>query len=271
MKALFKMEFYRAFRSVSFRLSVVCGLIIAGLDFTSFYKAYKMIAGEKVVAQAWMGLDYQFVYNSLFFLLVPLLASFAYAGSYFEDIRSGYIKNLLLKVSRKSYFITKYWVSFIFGALVVAIPLLINLMVCMSFFSIRIPEKLRFLHGGANVDIKFLSEVFYSNTVKYCLIYILIDMIFAGCISVFSICIADFTDNLFSTVTIPFAVTVISSVILEDMEYFGKTKSNLSVLVMLNPLQGAVTTRLTMVIVPICMMIVSQFWIYLKQRKRDVI
>ncbi len=271
MKAFLEMEFHRAFRSAGFRLSVLCGIIIAGIDFVTFFSTYKLLADEKVVAQAWIGLDYQFAYNSLFFLLAPLFATFAYAGSYFEDMRSGYIKNLMIKVSRKEYFFTKYLVSFVSGAIVVAIPLIINLMVCMSFFSLRIPEKLRGLHGGANVDAKCLSELFYSNTFYYCLVFILIDMIYAGCIAVFSICIADFTDNLFSTVTIPFAVVTLSSVILSDLECFEKTNSNLSIMVIINPMQVSITTGLTMILMPVCMSFVSILWIFLKQRNKDIV
>ena len=255
MKAFLEMEFHRAFRSAGFRLSVLCGIIIAGIDFVTFFSTYKLLADEKVVAQAWIGLDYQFAYNSLFFLLVPLFATFAYAGSYFEDMRSGYIKNLMIKVSRKEYFFTKYLVSFVSGAIVVAIPLIINLMVCMSFFSLRIPEKLRGLHGGANVDAKCLSELFYSNTFYYCLVFILIDMIYAGCIAVFSI----------------FAVVTLSSVILSDLECFEKTNSNLSIMVIINPMQVSITTGLTMILMPVCMSFVSILWIFLKQRNKDIV
>ena len=271
MKILLKMEFHRAFRSMSFRLSVLCGMIIAGIDFISFYGTYKILADEKVVAQVWVGLDYQFAYNSMFFLLMPLFAAFAYGGSYFEDLRSGYIKNLLIKVSRKEYFCTKYFVTFVTGALTVAIPLILNLMACMSFFSLRLPEKLRGLHGGANIDVKFLSEIFYRDTFMYCVIFIFIDMVFAGSIAVFAICIADFTDNLFSTVTVPFAFIVISSVIFVDLEYLGKTQSNLSIIHMINPLQEVITTGLTMATVPICMIIISLLWVCFKQRNKDIL
>lgn len=271
MKKTISFEFNRAFRSVSFRISVFCGLIIAFMDFGTFYKTYKIVADEKVVAQAWIGLDYQFAYNSLFFLLMPLFASFAYAGSYFEDMRSGYIKNLMIKVSRKQYFTAKYIASFMSGAISIAIPLILNLMACMAFFSLRLPEKLQFMHGGANTDIKLLSDVFNTNTFKYCIIFILIDMLFAGCIAVFSICIADFTDNLFSTVTIPFAITIISSVILGDLEYFDKTSGNYAITMMINPLQEVITSRLTIVLIPICLTIISLIWIFLKQKGKDII
>ena len=90
-------------------------------------------------------------------------------------------------------------------------------------------------------------------------------------IAVFSICIADFTDNMFSTVTIPFAVTIISSVILGDLEYFGKTSSNLAITMMINPLQEVVTSRLTIILVPVCSTAASIIWIYLKQGKKDII
>ncbi len=271
MKRIINLEFYRAFRSIGFRLSVLCGMIVSFLDFCTFYKSFGMFSEDKVIAQAWIGLDYQFAYNSLFYLLMPLFASFAYSGSYFEDMRGGYIKCLIVKVSRKQYFSAKYIVSFITGAIAIAIPLVMNLMMSMAFFSTRLPEKLQFMHGGANTDIKLFSNIFNINTIVYCILFIVIDMVFAGCIAVFSICIADFTDNMFSTVTIPFSLTIISSVIFGDLEYLEKTESNLAIIKMINPVQDVVTSKTVIIIVPVLMILISFIWVYVKQRRKDII
>lgn len=271
MKRILNFELRRAMCSKSFRIAVLCGTVITTLDFYEFYRKYRSITDERVVGQAWIGLDYQFSYNALFYLLMPLFACFAYAGSYFEDKRSGYIKNIMVKTSRKKYFASKYMVTFFTAAIAVAIPLILNLMLSMSVFSLRLPEKLDFMSAGGTKDTALFSRVFWSDTLLYCLIFILIDMIFAGCIAVFSICIADFTDNMFSTVAIPFAAIVISSTFFEDYDLYGITESNISIVKMIDPIQESITTGRVMALVLLCMLFVSAVWIIIKQKNKDIL
>lgn len=271
MKKIIRMECHRALGSLSFRLALLCGLIITLADFFSFYNSFGYDQKQYVVEQAWIGLDYHFAYNTIFYMLLPLLASFAYAGSYFEDLRGGYIKNLILKTSRKKYFAAKYIVSFLSAGMVTAIPLVINLMCCMSFFTLRQSEKLEFTRAGANMDIKLFSVLYNKSTLLYCLLYILIDMLFAGVIAVFSICVADITDNLFSTVTIPFAVVVISGVYLENLEVMEKTDGTYSLMGVINPIQNGLIRCKVMFGFLIGLIGVSILWVYFKQRGKDIL
>lgn len=271
MKRIIRMEAHRAVRTVSFKLAVLCGVIITMSDFLSFGNSFGYDQRQYVVEQAWVGVDYHFAYNTIFYMLLPLLASFAYAGSYFEDLRGGYLKNLILKTSRKKYFAAKYIVSFLSGSMAVAIPLVLNLMMCMAFFSLRQSEKLEFLRAGASVDVKMFSVLFNKNTLLYCLLYILIDMLFAGVIAVFSVCVADITDNLFSTVTIPFTVVVISGVYLENLEIMEKTDATYSLMGIMNPIQNGLIKAEVMTGILIGLIFISVIWIYYKQKRKDIL
>ena len=91
MKPVIKFEFYRAFRSGGFYVALLLGTALAIGDIVLFHNAFRDTIDTKVVMQTWIGTDYQFVTNSLFYALLPILAALPYAGTYYEDIKTGYL------------------------------------------------------------------------------------------------------------------------------------------------------------------------------------
>ena len=89
MKPVIKFEFYRAFRSVGFYVALLLGTALAIGDIVLFHNAFRDTIDTKVVMQTWIGTDYQFVTNSLFYAVLPILAALPYAGTYYEDIKTG--------------------------------------------------------------------------------------------------------------------------------------------------------------------------------------
>ena len=128
MKRIMRFEFYRAFRSRGFYIALCAGIGIAVADILLFYQAFRQEISTKVFLQAWIGTDYQFVTNGLFYILLPVIAALPYAGSYYEDLKSGYLKHILISTSRRSYYTAKAVVVFTMGAITVMIPLLIDMM-----------------------------------------------------------------------------------------------------------------------------------------------
>ena len=91
MKRIMRFEFYRAFRSRGFYIALCAGIGVAVADILLFYQAFRQEISTKVFLQAWIGTDYQFVTNGLFYILLPVIAALPYAGSYYEDLKSGYL------------------------------------------------------------------------------------------------------------------------------------------------------------------------------------
>ena len=87
MKPVIKFEFYRAFRSGGFYVALLLGTALAIGDIVLFHNAFRDTIDTKVVMQTWIGTDYQFVTNSLFYALLPILAMVIFAVSWLLSIR----------------------------------------------------------------------------------------------------------------------------------------------------------------------------------------
>lgn len=265
MKRIMRFEFYRAFRSRGFHIALCAGIGIAVADILLFYQAFRQEISTKVFLQAWIGTDYQFVTNGLFYILLPVIAALPYAGSYYEDLKSGYLKNILLSTSRRSYYTAKAVVVFTMGAITVMIPLLIDMMVVMTIYPLRAPERLEFLTAGI-LDANLFSDLFAENGALYALAYIVFDGVYAGVLALFGICVAEHVESLFSTVVLPFVAYIIwSTVMLEN--YDGK----FSLVEMLNPQQRIVSSGLQAVVIFAGLVIVAVTWMIKKGRRKNVL
>lgn len=202
MKPVIKFEFYRAFRSGGFYVALLLGTALAIGDIVLFHNAFRDTIDTKVVMQTWIGTDYQFVTNSLFYALLPILAALPYAGTYYEDIKTGYLKNILLHTSRRGYYMAKSFVVFVMAAITVMIPLLLDLMAVMTIYPLRMPERLEFLSAGI-LDVNLFSGLYETNGALYALAFILLDGLFAGLLALVSVCVAERVESMFSAIVIP--------------------------------------------------------------------
>ena len=122
-------EVKRAMHGKNFAVSLLIGCFIALMDLCAFHTQYKG-SNDMILLQAWIGTDFQFAYNSLFYVLLPVIACLPYAGSYYWDINSGYDKNILIKVSRKNYIVAKGAAVYISAFAAVVLPLLLSASLC---------------------------------------------------------------------------------------------------------------------------------------------
>ena len=84
-----RFEMTRAFRNKWLAVSVALGTLIGLADIWLNVSQYGFNRGRALI-QTWIGTDYQFAYNSLFYVLLPLIACFPYAGSCYQDQKTGY-------------------------------------------------------------------------------------------------------------------------------------------------------------------------------------
>lgn len=259
-----KFEMNRAFHGKWLYISILLGTIIAALDLGLFRIVYGSDKG-KVLIQAWLGTNYQFVYNSLFYVLMPLFACLPYAGTYFSDMDSGYDRNICVKTSRFSYMMSKCVASFASGFVAVSIPLLLDLYGAAGLYPDGKPDKLSFLTAGI-IDSYLFPELFNGRPWIYILLFIFIDGMFAGLFAVMSVCISRWSRNRFSAVMFPFVVYVLTGVVLD-----GVSDGCWSVLQMVNPEQPSVTYMYQMVVVYMFTACVSVMVTWFYSRRRDVL
>lgn len=263
MKAL-KMELYRAFRSKTFFVSLMIGNVICLLDLFTFCCQFGLNI-NKYLIQSWVGTDYQFAYNQMFFILLPVLACLPYGGSLYTDIKSGYDKNICVKASRLNYLFAKCSAVFLSAFTSVTLPLGLNMFIASGLFPNDIPERLEWMSAGL-MDRNLFGVIYSYYPAIYCLIYILIDGLFAGAIALTSLSIARIINSHFTAVVMPMVVVVITSIMMQ-----GDEKGNWSILEMINPGQNVTTLWYQMLIVYLVILIVNVAVITITSKKRDIL
>lgn len=263
MKKAILFECKRGFRSSGFLISCLIGIAICILDLVIFCKMFWLDLNEKIVLQMWIGTDYQLAFNSLYYVLLPILASLPFGASYYQDIRTGYVKNVCIKISRKEYFAAKSIATFLSAQVAVMMPLLFNLILSMGIVPLRVPEKLTFLNASI-LDRSLFAKIFYTVPLLYCILFILLDGMFAGILSLYSICIAEWVESAFSAIVTPFVVYIISGVAL-----MGDEKGNWSVMEMVNPMQRCTSRIEQLLICIVGGIVIAAIVIILKGRKKD--
>lgn len=131
-----RFEMTRAFRNKWLAVSIALGTLIGLADIWLNVSQYGFNRGRALI-QTWIGTDYQFAYNSLFYVLLPLIACFPYAGSCYQDQKTGYESSICIKTSRLSYMIAKEAAVAASGAAAVACPLLIAMFIAAGIYPIK--------------------------------------------------------------------------------------------------------------------------------------
>lgn len=149
----------------------------------------------------WIGVNLDTVGYAWFYLLFPFLAALSFGWSYCEEANSGYLKQILVRSGRRNYFLCKTVVVFLSGAIVIGIPLLIDLLGSALFLPAETPDILSMqspVWAG-----NFLSALYYTHPWAYSLLAVLMDMLWGGSIAVIALAVSMLCPNFFVTVLTP--------------------------------------------------------------------
>lgn len=257
-----KFELFRAFHSRNFLISFLIGFVICALDLITFYIT---IGQERYLVQAWIGTDYLFAYNQMFYILLPVLACLPYGGSLYADIKTGYDKNICVKASRINYAFAKSVSVFLSGLASVCLPLATNLFIAAGIYSNYKPEGLKATSIPLS-DIYLFAAIYDKHPAIYCLIYILIDSLFAGAMALTSLSLTIKVKSSFTAVVTPMVLFFMFDVFVDAKDY-----GNWSVTAMLNPRQYMHTYWYQMLIVYLVIFSFNALVITLTSRKRDIL
>ncbi|WP_289129815.1 hypothetical protein [uncultured Clostridium sp.] len=127
-----------------------------------------------------------------------LLATSVCAFSYIVDKKSGILKNILIRVSKKRFFITKYLINGISGGIIINIPVIIVTGIFFLKFGVgTLPTLEAYFPKG------FMSEYFITNPNLYILFFGVVLFFIGFTYSTFAMAVAMFTKNIISTILIP--------------------------------------------------------------------
>lgn len=214
---MLKMELNRIMNRPIFWLLILVGLILALLpaiqlwphgltdDFYAFYPR------SPYVSWMFFGAD---TYN-IYTLIFPLVAALAYADAYAEDFNTGLIKNILTKVEKRKYLLTRYFVNFCIGGIVAVFPLVINFLVEMAAYPLienNFYFGMNLIHEGG-----FFPDLFYHHPLVYVVVKVLILFLLGGMLASLGLAVSTVVKNRYVVLIFPFLVFMVLDVVFVNL------------------------------------------------------
>lgn len=279
MKAILKFEFKRLFKSKFLYLSLAIGAILCIWDtilqcievnrtnslINEFGSIGLGLIYPRTVFNSFISLDYYYLPAYILYIIFPLLVTLPYALSYHNDRSSGYIKNILIKIEREKYYLSKYIAVFCSGFFTALTILLFGLLLTSLFFPYLPPVTITNTFSPLRGSEMFF-ELFYTHPLVYTLIYILIDSIFMGIFACLALLISIFAQNTL----IIFAGSMIIYVAAEYiLELFQLTE--FSPMAFLVPTQIGCSAKIYIILTEaIIMTLLSVVPFFAKEKNKDV-
>jgi len=224
---MIKTEIKRALTSKSFKLAILFAIIITVLAAfyaisTEYYRwsiwdlyyinADGSMNKDPVISistlyQCWIGGNYS-PFSIVFYYLLPIISALPFSWTLASEIKSGYRKLVVVRSGRMNYYFSKYFATFVSGALVIAIPLVINYVIVACFVPARLPDPGECIWYGVYMN-SFLSELFYTQPLVYDLTIITIDALFAGLWATLCLSMGFFIKNKASVIILPYVLLLI--------------------------------------------------------------
>lgn len=154
------------------------------------------------VFSKWIGGEFHTLAGQLFYILLPLLCALPFQSRFFLDKRDGYLKSLLLRISRREIFVSYYLANFIVSFIITACAFLLNLLVSsMLYPALRPQPLLNFLPSNQNA---LMVDLFFEYPWIYCLIYIIMISLFMAALSNVGLAFGQYMKNAFFVIVSPF-------------------------------------------------------------------
>ena len=287
MKNILNIEIKKAFRSKTFIFAVFLGLIIAILQIIWFYfniykqnnllfsqintlDIYDQEYGtwyETGILEAWLGCEGYSPFNQLYYVLFPLIAALPYGWSLFTEWKNGYINQMITRISKSRYMISKYISVFISGGITVTIPLILNFIInacyipCIGTDAMSLQVILTAKSFG--------SELYFNKPVLYVLVYLLIDFIIGGIYACIALLVTHLFDSPFTVLTFPL---LLHCCLLYGIDNLFMDFSPYNFAAFINPAHTSTNATLESMCVTIMLLLLFVTGIYyLMNKNKDVI
>lgn len=189
MKRMLKEEFSQAFRGSLFWIALALGGLLAlvhyGVEVFLPYHDPQQV-GQAIaqgnfpsVFNLWMGTSFTTVESYLFFLILPLLAALPFAGSFCEELQTGFLRAKLLACRQKhGYYVTKALAVFVSGGVTVLAPLLLNLLCTAA----TVPALTPIASTGhfPIFPTGMWAGLYYTHPWRYTAAYLAVIFVYAG-------------------------------------------------------------------------------------------
>lgn len=182
MFQFFRSEVKKMLGSKYLIFGFIVSFIGLSIDFVSNLNIY--FCGMDIyipVFEKWIGIVADDIGALIFYWLLPLSVSIPFAWTMRDEMNSGYISQVVTRVKKRYYFLTKFVVSFFSGAIIAVGSFAIQFFAHSFFLKALYPQPNDM--RTAIIPRAFLSELYYTNPYLYLLIWTLVVSLWCGVIS----------------------------------------------------------------------------------------
>lgn len=181
MKQILKNECKKAFfnKGMLLALSIGIGIVLwhsFQYIFSPTVKDVNAFCRESVFYN-WIGASSFPMQSYFYYFLIPLIAVLPAGTSFYEDIRTGYIRQMYTRMPRKNYLVAKYSAVFLSGGIAVTLPLLVSFYLAMIRFPLLKPEPIMD-YGPDRTSFGF--SLYYTSPIWHTILFLMITFLFAG-------------------------------------------------------------------------------------------
>ena len=216
MKQLFKIEFDRAFKNKRMLIVLIIETALIIYDFISYgidikTKTIPFLLDNSWTGKVdnipgafsiWIGLHYGQM-RTIIYSVLPILAAFPYGDSLYIDENNHYYYNIITRTKKINFYSTKLIVMFLSGGICAVFPFLLSFLLSAMLlpFENVFPCLKQFMG-----DAYFFSELFYSNPVLYCLLFMVATFVGFGLLNLFCYIATYIFSNSYVVMISPFCI-----------------------------------------------------------------
>lgn len=208
---------------------------------------------------------------TIFFYLLPLLASLPFAWSYCSDRITGYDAQLYSRAVRVRVFGAKGLATFFSGMVVATIPLLLNFAVLSCLLPAYAPRFEDYTVVGIFADSLF-AWLFYNVPPCYVLAFTLLDGVLAGLWALFVLALSSLSVNRIAIMVVPYLGLLILQYVNTSLP--AELATFLPSVNIIDDMQGTSFTTVTdptFVLAQVIVMALCSFVLLWRASKRDVL
>lgn len=211
----------------------------------------------------WIGSHNIYIQQNILYLIIPVLAVLPFGGSFYKDIKEGYIKNICIRTSKSNYLISKYIAVFISGGCAVVIPMILSFVISSAFLPTMMPEA---SYAYTNIfSTNKWADLLFVHPFLYTLFYMGVTFLFSGLTACMALFITYFSNKSFLVLVFPFFIYIFSSLVFELLDLYGFSVRNLIITT------GEQGTTFSVIIVAVIFFALSFFPYYFWGVKKDVV
>lgn len=219
MKALMKIELERAFKNKWFYISVSITLLIVLMDIWQNVLPIRIHIEDYLnestyqcpgLYMQWMELNLS-APSMIYHFIIPLLAALPYSMSIYTDIKNHYMNNIVTKIEKKKYYLSKLITQFISGGCIAILPLLCSFIITAMILPAIHPVAVT---GQYPVQVNAIfGDLFFYNPLLFVIVLLIIDFIGFGLINCIAYIFADLLDNKYMVALSPFIIYFLQYVV----------------------------------------------------------